>query len=51
VRRKFVNERYQTLIDDLYQSKAKHALDIEIRYEDGRISTFKGTVAIEEVMA
>ncbi len=51
VRRKFVNERYNALITDLYQSRKQHDLDIEIRYEDGRISTFKGTVAIEEVYA
>jgi long-chain acyl-CoA synthetase len=50
VRRKFVNERYQALIEDLYQSKKDHDLDIEIRYEDGRISTLSGTVAIEEVI-
>ena len=49
VRRKFVNERYQTLIEDLYADKKEHALDVEIRYEDGRVSQFKGTVAIEEV--
>lgn len=50
VRRKFVNERYQALIEDLYQSDTQeHTLDIEIRYEDGRISAFSGTVAIEEV--
>jgi long-chain acyl-CoA synthetase len=49
VRRAFVNERYDTLIKDLYQSQNEHVLDIEIRYEDGRVSTFKGTVAIEEV--
>ena len=50
VRRKFVNERYYGLIEDLYQSKKDHDLDIEIRYEDGRISTFSGTVALEEVV-
>jgi len=49
VRRAFVNERYNALITDLYQSKKEHDLDVQIRYEDGRISTFKGTVAIEEV--
>jgi long-chain acyl-CoA synthetase len=49
VRRAFVNERYDKLIHDIYQSKKEHDLDIEIRYEDGRVSTFKGTVAIEEV--
>jgi long-chain acyl-CoA synthetase len=49
VRRAFVNERYNKLINDIYQSKNEHDLDIEIRYEDGRVSTFKGIVAIEEV--
>jgi long-chain acyl-CoA synthetase len=49
VRRAFVNERYNALITDLYEDKKEHDLDIQIRYEDGRISTFKGTVAIEEV--
>jgi long-chain acyl-CoA synthetase len=49
VRRAFVNERYDALIADLYQSKKEHDLDIQIRYEDGRISTFTGKVAIEEV--
>ncbi len=49
VRRKFVNERYQSLIEDLYQAKQEHDLDVEIRYEDGRISAFKGKVAIQEV--
>jgi long-chain acyl-CoA synthetase len=47
VRRMFVNERYQSLIEDFYQSGKAHDLDIEIRYEDGRVSTFRGTVAIE----
>ena len=49
VRRAFVNERYQALIEDLYQSKKEHDLDIQIRYEDGHVSTFKGTVALQEV--
>jgi long-chain acyl-CoA synthetase len=49
VRRAFVNERYNALITDLYENKKEHDLDIQIRYEDGRISSFKGTVAIEEV--
>ncbi|MBW1710975.1 MAG: AMP-binding protein [Deltaproteobacteria bacterium] len=49
VRRGFVNERYSALINDLYSSQEEHNLDIQIRYEDGRVSTFKGKVAIEEV--
>lgn len=49
VRRAFVNERYKALIEDLYSTKKSHNLDIEIRYEDGRASAFKGLVTIEEV--
>ncbi len=49
IRRGFVNERYHALISDLYESRTGHQLDIQIRYEDGRVSTFRGTVAIEEV--
>ncbi|MBU2551365.1 MAG: AMP-binding protein [Proteobacteria bacterium] len=49
VRRKFVNERYKSLIDDLYGEAKEHYLDIEIRYEDGRLSKLQGPVTIEEV--
>ena len=48
VRRKFVNERYHALIEDLYNSADLHELDLEIRYEDGHKSAFKGRIAIEE---
>jgi len=49
VRRAFVNERYAALIEDLYKNKEVHELDIQIRFEDGRQSSFKGDIAIEEV--
>ncbi len=49
VRRGFVNERYGAMIEDLYQEKKDHPLDIEITYEDGRVSNFKGNVVIKEV--
>ena len=49
IRRAFVNERYHDLIEDLYRARKEHDLDIEIRYEDGRISKFSGTIAIMEV--
>ncbi|MCP4757275.1 MAG: long-chain fatty acid--CoA ligase [Proteobacteria bacterium] len=49
VRRGFVNDRYGALIEDLYQEKKDHQLDIKIQYEDGRLSNFKGVVAIKEV--
>jgi long-chain acyl-CoA synthetase len=50
VRRAFVNERYDALIRDLYATETSaHDLDIQIRYEDGRVSTFQGTVSMKEV--
>ena len=51
VRRGFVYERYRALIEDIYQDKSEHDLDIEIHYEDGRASRLTGTVAIQEVQA
>jgi long-chain acyl-CoA synthetase len=50
VRRALIYERYKPLIEDLYQPKKEHLLDVQIRYEDGRVSTFKGQVAIAEVI-
>ena len=49
VRRKFVTKRYNALIEDLYRSSRSHELNLEIRYEDGRKSVLKGTIAIEEI--
>lgn len=49
VRRAFVNERYQALIQDLYSTKEVHHLDVQIRYEDGRFSSFKGAVRIQGI--
>jgi long-chain acyl-CoA synthetase len=49
VRRGLIYERYKSLVEDLYQPKDEHHLDIQIRYEDGRISALKGRVGIAEV--
>jgi long-chain acyl-CoA synthetase len=50
VRRTLIYERYRPLIEDLYRPKKDHFLDVQIRYEDGRVSAFKGQVAIAEVV-
>lgn len=50
VRRGLIYERYKGLIEDIYSGKNFHALDIQIRYEDGRISTFQGRINIAEVL-
>jgi long-chain acyl-CoA synthetase len=49
VRRSLVSERYGGLIDDLYGTAAEHRLDLRIRYEDGRVSSFAGSVRLAEV--
>jgi long-chain acyl-CoA synthetase len=49
VRRALVNERYGELIADLYGSGSEHALDIRIRYEDGRDASFAGSIRLAEV--
>ena len=49
VRRALVNERYAGLIEDLYGSGSEHGLDIRIRYEDGRASSFAGSIRLAEV--
>ncbi|MCP4750133.1 MAG: long-chain fatty acid--CoA ligase [Proteobacteria bacterium] len=50
VRRGVVNDRYVDLIEALYHPQnPQHDLDIQVRYEDGRVSNFKGTVILKEV--
>ena len=49
VRRSLVYERYQPLIDALYEGKVEQFLDLRIRFEDGHEATFSGPVMILEV--
>jgi long-chain acyl-CoA synthetase len=49
VRRALVADRYAALIEDLYTRGSEHALDIRIRYEDGRHASFAGSVRLEDV--
>ncbi len=49
VRRSLVAERYGDLIDGLYGVGAEHHLDLRVRYEDGRVSSFAGAVRLAEV--
>jgi len=49
VRRALVTERYAGLIEDLYGAGTEHRLDLRIRYEDGRVSSFAGAVRLAQV--
>jgi long-chain acyl-CoA synthetase len=46
VRRKFIAEKYETLIDALYSDKDSVAVDATFTYEDGRTTTMKAKLAI-----
>ncbi len=49
VRRKFVNERYNVLIDALYSDKTEQFVSTEVVFEDGRTGKIDATVAIQTV--
>jgi long-chain acyl-CoA synthetase len=46
VRRKFVAEKYETLIDALYSDRQSVDVDATVTYEDGRTTTMKAMLGI-----
>lgn len=48
VRRNFVAERYQVLIDGLYAGAKSQYIETEVKYEDGRIGKVSANLRIEE---
>ncbi len=48
VRRGFIGERYQTLVDALYDGRTSVRLDAQVRYEDGRIGNISADLAIRD---
>ena len=48
VRRKFIAERYENLIDALYSDKDQIAVEAEVTFEDGRKGVIKADVKIRE---
>jgi len=49
VRRKFINERYEVLIDALYSDKDEQFVSTEVVFEDGRTGNIDATVSIRTV--
>ena len=49
VRRSFVAERYQPLIDALYDGSGEKFIDTEVTFEDGRKGRIRATVRIMDV--
>ena len=48
VRRSFVAERYQPLIEALYDGSAEKTVETEVTYEDGRKGRIRATVKVED---
>jgi long-chain acyl-CoA synthetase len=48
VRRKFIAEKYGTLIDALYSNRESVNVDATFTYEDGRTRTMKASLMIRD---
>jgi long-chain acyl-CoA synthetase len=48
VRRRFIAERYADLIDALYSEKTSHAVEAQVKFEDGRTGTIRANLKIRE---
>ena len=46
VRRGFIGQRYQALVDALYANQPQVRMDAEVRYEDGRVATVSADLAL-----
>ena len=51
VRRRFVAEKYASVIEAFYGGKARSNVTMEITFEDGRKSTLNSTIAIHDTTA
>ena len=49
VRRRFIAERYQVLVDALYGGKSEQHVETEVRFEDGRTGKIAATLRIVDV--
>ena len=48
VRRGFIAEKYQPLIDALYGGKAEQYIETAVKFEDGRIGSVSATLRIDD---
>jgi long-chain acyl-CoA synthetase len=50
IRRRFVAEKYATVVEAFYSGEQEVGLTTEITYEDGRKAILTSTIAIEDVV-
>jgi len=48
VRRGFIGDRYQPLVDALYDGRTSVRIDAQVRYEDGRVGNISADLAIRD---
>jgi len=49
VRRRFIAERYQVLVEALYGGRSEQHVETEVRFEDGRTGKIAATLRIVDV--
>jgi len=49
VRRHFVDERYESLIDALYSDKKRFSMEVQVVFEDGRTGTISADLDLRDV--
>ncbi len=50
VRRRFIGERYEMLVEALFSEREHIDMQMEVRYEDGRTGAIRGRVRIDQAM-
>jgi long-chain acyl-CoA synthetase len=48
VRRGFIAEKYQSLVDALYGGKTEQFIETQVKFEDGRTGSVKATLRIND---
>jgi long-chain acyl-CoA synthetase len=48
VRRGFIAEKYQVLVDALYQGRSEQFIETQVKFEDGRTGSVSATLKIED---
>ena len=48
VRRRFIGQKYQVLIDAMYAGQSEQFIETQVRFEDGRLGSVSATLRIED---
>ena len=48
VRRRFIGQKYQVLIDALYAGLPEQYIETQVRFEDGRVGSVSATLTLSD---